>query len=171
LSTDFRGAVTNDPWLKASMTTPLLRLAVLLFGFVAATLQAQTPLEAVKKADDARIKAMMAGDGAALGRVLSDALVFAHSDGRIESKADYVKNMMAGDTAYTDGKTLEVKSSQVTADVVVLFGRQQMKKKLGPTWSDLDLRFMSVWRNEGGTWRMVAWQSLRPAGNSTVPGK
>jgi hypothetical protein len=79
--------------------------------------------------------------------------------------------MMAGDTAYSGGKTSEVKSSQISTDVVVLFGRQQMKKKLGPTWSDLDLRFMSVYRNENGTWRMVAWQSLRPAGNSTVPAK
>ena len=153
------------------MNTPLLRFALIFVGLMAASLQAQTPLEAVHKADELRIKAMMAGDGAALGRVLSDALVFAHSDGRIESKADYVKNMMAGDTAYTNGRTLEVKSEQISPDVVVRFGRQQMKKKLGPTWSDLDLRFMSVWRNEGGTWRMVAWQSLRPAGNSTIPAK
>jgi hypothetical protein len=154
------------------MNTPLLRLALVLVGLTAASLHAaETPLEAVKKADEARIKAMMAGDGAALGRVLSDALVFAHSDGRIEAKADYVKNMMAGDTAYSDGRTSEVKTSQISADVVVLFGRQQMKKKLGSTWSDLDLRFMSVWRNEKDTWRMVAWQSLRPAGNSTVPVK
>jgi hypothetical protein len=30
---------------------------------------------------------------------------------------------------------------------------------------------MSVWRNESGAWRMVAWQSMRPAGNSVVPAK
>jgi ketosteroid isomerase-like protein len=132
---------------------------------------AESPVEAVMRVDATRLRAMMAGDGAALGRVFSDAIIFSHSDGRLETKAEYIKNMTAGDTAYAEAKTSAVKTLQATPDVVVLLGRQTMRKKLGPQWSDLDLRFMSVWRNEGGTWRMVAWQSLRPAGNSTVPPK
>ena len=54
---------------------------------------------------------------------------------------------------------------------MILIGRQEMRKKLGSEWSEIKLRFMSVWRNEGGTWRMYAWQSMRPAGNSVVPKK
>lgn len=125
---------------------------------------------AVLRADASRLAAMMAGDGAALGRVLSDELVFVHSDGRIESKADYVRNLMAGDTAYTNAKTSELRTQQPSSDVVVLIGRQDMRKRLGAAWSEITLRFLSVWRKEAGTWRMVAWQSMRPAGNSTVPG-
>ena len=126
---------------------------------------------AVLRADASRLAAMMAGDGAALGRVLSDELVFVHSDGRIESKADYVRNLMAGDTAYTNAKTSELRTQQPSAEVVVLIGRQDMRKRLGATWSEITLRFLSVWRQEAGTWRMVAWQSMRPAGSSVVPGK
>ncbi len=132
---------------------------------------AESPVEIVQRLDAARLAAMGAGDGAALAKILSDEVVFIHSDGRSESKADYVKNMTAGDTAYSDLKTAEVKARQIATDVVVLSGAQEMKKKLGPTWSEIKLRFMSVWRNEGGTWRMIAWQSMRPAGNSVVPGK
>jgi hypothetical protein len=154
------------------MKASLPGLVVLLFCCVlSATRAAETSIDAVMRADSARLQAMMASDGAALGRVISDALVFGHSDGRIESKADYIKNLMAGDTAYADAKTSELKPLQATSDVVVLLGRQTMRKRLGPQWADLDLRFMSVWRNENGTWRMVAWQSLRPAGNSTPPSK
>lgn len=126
---------------------------------------------AVLRADASRLAAMMAGDGAALGRVLSDELVFVHSDGRIESKADYVRNLMAGDTAYTNARTSELRTQQPSSDVVVLIGRQDMRKRLGATWSEITLRFLSVWRQEAGTWRMVAWQSMRPAGSSVVPGK
>ncbi len=132
---------------------------------------AEAPVAAVLQADQARLAAMMAGDGAALARLMSEELAFVHSDGRIESKAAYVKNMLAGDTAYAEAKTADVRTMEPAPGVVILIGAQQMRKRLGPTWSEIKLKFMAVWRNEGGTWRMVAWQSMRPAGNSVVPGK
>jgi hypothetical protein len=145
---------------------------VIALGLVASAFAAvDGPTETVLTADQQRLAAMRASDGAALGRVLSDEVVFIHSDGRTESKADYIRNMTAGDTAYTDLKTTDVRARQIAADVVVLTGAQEMKKKLGPTWSEIRLKFMSVWRNEAGTWRMVAWQSMRPSGNSVVPPK
>lgn len=147
---------------------------VLLTGLlvvVAAARAAESPAEIVLRADAARLAAMGKTDGAALAKILSDEIVFIHSDGRSESKADYLKNLTAGDTAYSDLKTTDVNARQIAADVIVLTGAQEMKKKLGPAWSELKLRFISVWRNESGTWRMVAWQSMRPSGNSLVPPK
>jgi hypothetical protein len=146
-------------------------LALGLIGLAVEARALEAPAEIVLKLDAARLAAMGAGDGAALAQLLSDEVVFVHSDGRNESKADYVRNMTAGDTAYSDLKTAEVKARQIAADVVVLSGAQEMKKKLGPTWSEIKLRFISVWRNEGGTWRMIAWQSMRPSGTSVVPPK
>jgi ketosteroid isomerase-like protein len=152
--------------------TPFCRfifvLGVLLAGAVHA---AESPIDLVLRADQMRLAAMMAGDAPALNRLMSDELSFVHSDGRVEAKKDYVKNMLAGDTAYADAKTSDVQTKQVAPDVMVLIGAQEMRKKLGPTWSEIKLKFMAVWRNEGGTWRMVAWQSMRPAGNSVVPSK
>ena len=124
---------------------------------------------AVLRADQARLAAMMASDGPALGRIFSDDVLFVHSDGRVETKADYIKNMTAQDTAYADVKTSDLQLKSVTSDVIVLTGAQEMRKKLGPTWSEIKLRFMSVWRKDAAGWRMIAWQSLRPAGNSVVP--
>lgn len=126
---------------------------------------------AALRADNARLTAMMAGDGVALGKLMSDQLRFVHSDGRVEAKADYVKNVMAGDTAYADVKTSEVETNQLAPDIVVIFGVQEMRKRLGKEWSAVKLRYLSVWRNEAGTWRLVAWQSARPSGNSVVPKK
>lgn len=77
--------------------------------------------------------------------------------------------MTVGDTAYADVETSGVAARQITDDVVVLVGEQKMRKKLGATWSEIKLCFMSVWRRESEAWRMIAWQSLRPAGNSVVP--
>ena len=144
---------------------------VALFFMAGGAKAADTPVAAVLRADATRLTAMMAGDGAALGRVFSDEVIFTHSDGRVEAKADYIKNLTAGDTGYKDVKTTNVQAKQIAADVVVVTGGQEMKKKLGPAWSDISLRFIAVWRNEGGTWRMIAWQSMHPSGNSVVPPK
>lgn len=151
----------------------MLSRLLLAFGLMTTAARAaeSADIATVLRLDQTRLAAMMAADGAALARILSDEILFVHSDARHEGKADYIRNMTAGDTAYTDVKTSQVEAKAVTADVIVLNGEQSMRKKLGPTWSDLTLRFMSVWRRENGIWRMIAWQSLRPAGNSNVPPK
>jgi ketosteroid isomerase-like protein len=146
------------------------RLFLLLMS-VAALRAADASIEAVLRADHDRLQAMVAGEAAALNKVFSDELVFVHSDGRREAKREYVKNMTAGDTAYKDAATSDVQAQRVTPEVIVLTGAQFMRKRLGTEWSDINLRFQSVWRNEAGAWRMVAWLSMRPAGNSVVPAK
>jgi hypothetical protein len=156
------------------MKTKVWLQSALLGGLVAASVQALAAEPAVisaVRADKARLTAMMAGDGEALGRLMSDQLRFVHSDGRVESKTDYVKNLMAGDTQYADAKTSDLETMQVSPDVVVVLGTQEMRKRLGPDWSNIKLRYLAVWRNESGTWRMIAWQSARPSGNSVVPPK
>lgn len=143
-------------------------------GLVAASVHvvaAEPAVISAVRADKARLTAMMAGDGEALGRLMSDQLRFVHSDGRVESKADYVKNLMAGDTQYADAKRSDLETMQISPDVVVVLGTQEMRKRLGSDWSNIKLRYLAVWRNESGTWRMIAWQSARPSGNSVVPPK
>lgn len=132
---------------------------------------ADSAAQTVLRLDQERLAAMMAGDGAKLRALFSEELVFVHSDGRSESKVDYVKNMLAGDTQYADAKTSELRTLEPAPGVVIIYGGQEMRKRLGPAWSEIKLRFMAVWRNEGGTWRMFAWQSMRPSGNSVVPAK
>ena len=143
-------------------------VGLLFFAVVGVVRAAEAPVEIVLHLDTARLEAMRRSDGAGLAKIFSDEVVFIHSDGRSESKTDYIKNLTAGDTAYSDLKTTDVTARQITTDVIVLSGAQEMKKRLGPTWSEIKLRFISVWRNESGVWRMVAWQSMRQSGNSVV---
>ncbi len=157
--------------MKIQPVRVLSLLALFVSLAVAAETKAEPAVIAALKADQARLAAMAAGDAAALGRLMSDQLNFVHSDGRVESKKDYVQNVLAGDVAYADVKTLDVETTQITHDVVVVFGVQQMRKRLGAEWSNITLRYLGVWRNESGSWRLVAWQSARPSGNSVVPGK
>ncbi|MBI5688789.1 MAG: nuclear transport factor 2 family protein [Verrucomicrobia bacterium] len=152
---------------------PLIRLLVTVTALALGGGRAaeSAAVAAVRQADAARCAAMMRGDGAALAGLLSEELRFVHSDGRLERKADYVRNLMAGDTEYRDVKISGLEVLEPRPGVVIVIGAQEMRKRLGPTWSEIRLRYLAVWREEGGTWRMYAWQSMRPAGNSTVPAK
>jgi ketosteroid isomerase-like protein len=157
-----------------SAPSRLVRALLIFFALISATACAadSAALTAARQADQNRIAAMVAGDAAALGAFLSDDLRFVHSDGRIESKADYVKNLLAGDTQYADARSTVLETQQPAGDnLVILIGAQEMRKRLGPAWSDVKLRYLAVWRREGAAWRLVTWQSMRPAGNSTVPPK
>jgi ketosteroid isomerase-like protein len=155
--------------MKASWLRSLVLIAAL---GIACVMRAASPaVEAVLAADQARLNALMAGDAATLTRVFSDDLIFVHSDGRIEGKTDYVRNLLAGDTAYANARTLDLRTQEPAPGVVVLIGAQEMRKRLGPDWAEVKLRFLAVWRQEGSAWRMVSWQSMRPAGNSVVPKK
>lgn len=141
-------------------------------GLLAVAVQAAEPaVISVLRADQARLAAMVAGDTGALDRLMSEQLRFVHSDGRVESKADYVKNLMAGDTEYRDAKTADVETMQIAPDVVAVIGAQSMRKRLGPDWSEVNLRYLAVYRKEGNSWKLVAWQSARPGGNSVPPKK
>ncbi|MGH7944695.1 MAG: nuclear transport factor 2 family protein [Opitutaceae bacterium] len=106
-----------------------LRSWAALAAFAACTcpVHAEPPVISALRADKARLAAMVAGDGEALGRLMSDQLRFVHSDGRVESKGDYVKNLMAGDTQYADAKTSELETTQVSQNVVVVLGVQEMR--------------------------------------------
>ena len=92
-------------------------LGILLTAGLLSAAQGEPPVIAAVRADNARVAAMVAGDAIALGKLLSDQLRFVHSDGRVESKGDYVKNLMAGDTAYADAGTSELETMQIAADV------------------------------------------------------
>lgn len=154
-------------------TRSLVRIPIVLAALLPGGLRAaeSAAVAAVRQADAARCAAMMQGDGKALAGLLAEELRFVHSDGRLERKSDYVRNLMAGDTEYRDVKTTGIEALEPAPGVVILIGAQEMRKRLGTTWSEIRLRYLAVWREEGGTWRMYAWQSMRPAGNSTVPPK
>jgi len=89
--------MNTDNFLKI---TRALFIGLCSVAFAVVARAAETPVEIVLRADAARLQAMGAGDGAALGKLLSDEMIFIHSDARSESKADYLKNLTAGDTAY-----------------------------------------------------------------------
>ena len=110
--------------------------------------------------DKERMQAMADKDIAKLNSMLCKDLIYTHSTARLDTKESLIGNMESGATVYTSVEPSEV-TSQDLGDAVVLTGVAQINVVANGTPNSFGVRFTDVYQNQGGTWRMVAWQSTK----------
>ncbi|HJM94004.1 MAG: nuclear transport factor 2 family protein [Alphaproteobacteria bacterium] len=110
--------------------------------------------------DKERMQAMADKDIAKLNSMLCKDLIYTHSTARLDTKESLIGNMESGATVYTSVEPSEVKSQDL-GDAVVLTGVAQINVVANGTPNSFGVRFTDVYQNQGGTWRMVAWQSTK----------
>lgn len=114
-------------------------------------------LAALEAADTARVAAILAGDRAGLTAIFSDDLYFVHASGKHDTKASYTETLATRQTVYSHYTYKERHFRQLAPGIVQMAGRVLVGTKAG----ELNLNFLSLWRNENGVWRFIAWQSAR----------
>ena len=147
------------------MKTPTLPRCFLLLLALAATLGLRASDEAiiaaVRAADDERVAATMAADPARMDAIFSDQLHYAHSNGKIDTKKSYVESLLTRSTIYT-GYDYKQRDFLVAApDIVLMTAHVIIKAGSATTQNTNDLNILAVWREEGGKWRFLAWQSCK----------
>lgn len=120
---------------------------------------ADDAVSAVMAQDARRGDALRRGDAALLAAVLSDDLRYIHSNGRLETKTEYVDALADKSLRFERFVTTDVNGSQITPDVVVLRGQIDQLKFIDGQPGAAKLFFTSIWRRESGTWRMVGMQT------------
>jgi hypothetical protein len=118
-------------------------------------------IAAVLVADEARMTAMKAGDAAGLDAIFSDELRYAHSSGVVDSKASFKEALVARKTVYEKFDYKERTILPAGPGVAIMSGRVliDLRNASGPL--TVDINYLAVWREEGGKWRFLAWQSCR----------
>lgn len=101
---------------------------------------------------------MIAADTDALQRLLSDDLIWTHSSGKTESKAEVIKALAEGAVAYealemTQDRVLRSGGSFVHQGVLHGSAVRDGETKI------LNARFLSVWQEVENQFQLVAWQS------------
>ena len=137
------------------------KLFPLLVAAAGAVLAAGSPADAVKAAEKAWAAATVAGDEAALDILLADDLAYTHSNGETDSKRVFIGNLKSGARRYhkLDHESMEVR---VYGNAAVLTANAQLAtSQKGGAQNPAHLRFVHVWVQQGGKWRLVAHQSLR----------
>jgi hypothetical protein len=140
--------------------TKLLRLLPLLaLGLTPLFADEDPSIVAVRQADDARVAATIAADGAKLDAIFSDSLNYAHSSGAVNNKAQYMDAIVSGKTKYQSIVFEDRKFTVAGPGVVIITGKCQVHVVTGGKPNQLHLSFLDVWHLENGAWRFLAWQS------------
>jgi len=140
----------------------LPRLLALFLAFAGALRAADAAvLAALRAADDERVAAIIAADGPRLNAVFSDELRYAHSNGKIDTKASYRDSLVSRATVYAKFDYAQRDFTLVAPTVALMTGRALLQAGPAAAVAAVDLNFLAVWRLEDGRWRFLSWQSCR----------
>lgn len=142
------------------------RVLFLSFGLTLAGsgLIAQEPASLDQKAllasNSARFTAMVRGDLTALDTLLGPELSYIHSDGVLESKAQFLATLRTGRLRYQAIEPGDLKT-RLYGDVGVVTGRSRMGVIAGSELLQFSVRFTAIYRHTAKSWVLVAWQATR----------
>lgn len=112
----------------------------------------------LKLADEARYRAMLAGDIAALEGLLAEELSYTHSSALREGKQAYLASLANGRVRYLDARLSDVEQT-IYDGMAVMHGMVVIEAVVDGVERTLDNRFLSVWKHGVGGWQMIAWAS------------
>jgi hypothetical protein len=116
--------------------------------------------DGVREADDAHVAALVAADRGKLEPTLSADLRYCHSNGTVDGKASFIDRELNGKARYVSWDFPDRKFVLAAPGIVLESGRSRVTP-VGSHANVLNISFLAVWRNEGGVWRLLAWQSCK----------
>lgn len=133
----------------------LLLLHHFLFGF------AQSGSEAsVLAAEQMRFDAMVKKDTVALRSMLSDDLIYIHSNSLQESKKEHIAAIGTGSIDYQSMQRVSVQV-RLFGKVAVTNGNVRVKGLLNQTNFEVNLAYTAIYKKKKKSWQLVNWQSTR----------
>ena len=107
--------------------------------------------------EDRRYEAMVDGDLAALDDLLSDDVMYAHSNASVDTKASYLERLRTGELVY---HSLDHTTDNVVSrpGVVIVGGTMSGSIHMHGVAKSLNSRVVAVWVAENGRWRLAAFQ-------------
>ncbi len=141
------------------MTRRTLLITALALFTLPGLLLAQADKQAVEQAERGWAKAVVAADFPALEKIFADDLIYTHSSGVTETKAEYIGKLRSG-TKYEaiDYESITVKPH---GNVAIVHAKAHFKVTTPTGGTDANLVMLHVWVKNGGTWQLAAHQSTR----------
>lgn len=118
------------------------------------------PVAAVEALERQRFAALERNDLAALEQTLAADLVYCHSTGRCESRAEFLAALRDGSMRYWRIELLELRG-RALGESVLLHGRIALQAEMAGNAAQMQLVYTDVWARRDGRWQLIAWQSTR----------
>jgi ketosteroid isomerase-like protein len=119
--------------------------------------------QAVLQAQLDRMNAFVAGDVAAVERLLAPEMTYTHTSARTDSRQDMIDSLVSGRLKYLSMER-EAADVRFYGDTAVVTGRSRIHVASGGAEQRFGLLFLEVWAPRDGRWQSVAWQSTRLPG-------
>ena len=139
-----------------------MKTIFLIFALALTVIAAESNPSAEKQvtvAMEALKQAMIHRDGAALDRLLNDDLMYTHSAGQVETKADVIKSIGSGKSI--------IEKLEFSNTTVRVYGETALVKGRVDLWHSatniVPMDVLHVWVKKADGWRLVARQATRLA--------
>lgn len=107
-----------------------------------------------------RAQAVLAGDVARLDAMLSDDLIYCHSTGVIDGKADFIGKIVERRSIFHDFSAVADAAIEPVAGTRVMAGPLLVDVEIAGVVHNVRGRFLSVWCREGEDWKLHAFQGV-----------
>jgi hypothetical protein len=115
---------------------------------------------AVQQAAEALREAILRADSAALNELTADELVYGHTSGRTETKAQFIEGVVSGKSAYAE-ITVTAQSIKVIDNVALVNQSWDAVRSNAAPGVRLKLTALNVWLRRSGRWQLVARQAVK----------
>jgi ketosteroid isomerase-like protein len=110
--------------------------------------------------EDRRYAAMVEADLETLDELLSDDVMYAHSDATVDTKASYFEMLRNGTLVY-DSLEHATETVLFRPGVAIVSGTMSGSIHMHGAAKTLNSRVAAVWISEDGRWRLAAFQPTR----------
>jgi ketosteroid isomerase-like protein len=143
---------------RAAIATTIL--AISMTFAVASRLQAGQAVD-VPTLEANWARALLATDMKALEAMFSDDLVYIHSTGGLQNKKDYLDSIRTGNLRYKSITPVGSPRFRTFGNTATVSSRYDLELESGRSGkiTPYTIQYLTVYVNEGGTWRIVAQQT------------
>jgi ketosteroid isomerase-like protein len=113
---------------------------------------------AVEQAGETLRKLMINPDQPALEQIFADQLSYGHSDGRVQTKAEFVDALVDGKSVFKS-ISLTGQTVSIVGDIAILRHRFEADAVSNGTPSRPRIKVLQVWQKQDGVWRLLVRQA------------
>ncbi len=117
-------------------------------------------VEEAMQAEDARFKAQMGGDGAAMKKLFGDDLVYIHSSTVVDTKQSFIESITSGNVKYRSMSRGESKV-RTYGGVAIVTGSAKFEVTVKGENRTLDLLYHAVWAKRLAGTQFISWQATK----------
>ncbi|GKT21219.1 nuclear transport factor 2 family protein [Acidovorax sp. SUPP3334] len=132
-------------------------------GCAATSMNSGAPSEqAVATAAERLRIAMIDPTPAALGQLVADDLSYGHSGGRVDTKASFIGDLMAGKSDFVT-IVISDQTIKVVGDAAIVRHTLTADTNDSGKPGKVQIKILGVWQKQGADWKLLARQAVRTA--------